>query len=281
MSDFFASTRPGRTVNHGSATFELPILYFRDDLFTLFFSADLAQVKAAMPSDKLHPVRLSSQKALVAAFNYIDTSIGPYGEIGVVIPAVYGDKLPLPVLPGLLETRYPGFGALVMHLPVTKTVARDAGRGEWGYTKFVADMRFTNTPEFQQCEMSEEDRHILTLRVERRGIVRREKKPLITYSVKDGNLIKTVIPQKGTYRMCFSARHSFLKLGDHEVAQSIREWGISAKPLLSRYFVERGGILPAGEIIEENVRPLDGYFGKEREGEHTVSYLAEGVESGS
>ncbi|RLB77210.1 MAG: hypothetical protein DRH06_04275, partial [Deltaproteobacteria bacterium] len=35
--------------------FELPILYFRDDLFLLFYTADYNKVKALMPSDKLHP----------------------------------------------------------------------------------------------------------------------------------------------------------------------------------------------------------------------------------
>jgi hypothetical protein len=274
MNGFFASTRPGKTVDYKGTEFELPILYYRDDLFLLFFSADFDRVRAAMPSDKLHPVRLLGNRALVgfAAFNYIETSIGPYGEVGVVVPAIYGAKsLPLG-LSALLESRQPGFGLVVLHLPVTTTQARDGGREGWGYSKFVADMRFVFTPEFMECRLSEVDRHILTMRVAKRGLAVKDSRPLVTFSVKDRNLIKTTIPQTGTYRFSMYPRGSYLQLGDHEVSRSIQELGFSSRPVLSRYYLERSGILPEGEVIEQGVRPLEGYYGLEREGEHTVLY---------
>jgi hypothetical protein len=274
MAHFFSTAGPGSRVTHGVATFDLPILYFRDDFFALYFTADLRKIKALMPSDRLHPVRMAGERALfgIAGFNYVDTSIGAYGEVAVVAPAVYGPKPPPLIIPALVESRYPGFGTVVLHLPVTTRVARDAGRGEWGYTKFVADMRFRNTPEFLECEMSEEDTHILTLRVERKGLVRRDRKPLITYSVRDRNLIRTVIPQRGAFRLCPYPTGAFLRLGRHPVSESIRDLALSPSPILSRYYLERGGILPAGHVIEEGVRPLDGYRGKDREGTHAVAY---------
>jgi hypothetical protein len=275
MTDFFASTRPGQPAVFGAASFELPILYFRDDLFALFFTADYQKAKALMPSPKLHPVALPGGRTMlgVAAFNYHDTSIGPYGEVGVILPAVYGAKPPLPGVPALLEARYPGFGVLVLHLPVTKTVARDAGRGQWGYTKFVADMKFTSTPEYHQCEMSDEQTPILTMRVAKRGMFHRDRQPLVTYSVKDGNLIKTIVRQKGACRMNVRPRASFLKLGDHPAAETIRALGIGERPIQSRYYVERSGILPAGEVIESGVAALDGWRGADREGQHTTVYI--------
>lgn len=277
MKNFFSGTRPGHTMEHGNAVFELPILYFRDDAFYLLFTADLERVKAVMPSDHLHPVRTTGSRGIVgiAAFNYVETSIGPYGEVAVVVPAVYGTKPPPAVIPLAMETRYPGFGMVVLHLPVTRTVARDAGRSEWGYTKFIADMDFAVTPEFMECTMREEDRHILTLHVKRKGIFMRDKKPLITYSVKKESLIKTMIPQRGACRTAIKPKGSFVALGDHPVAQSIKDLEIGTKPMMSRYYVERSGILPAGVVIEEGVRPMDGYAGRDREGGLEVAYLAE------
>lgn len=275
MKAFFSSLRPGQRACHGNIEFELPILYFRDDLFIMFLTGNYSKIKAAMPSPNLHPVSLPAGKGLVgiAAFNYSETSIGPYGEIGVVLPAVYSHKLPPPILPGFMESKYPGFGVLVMHLPVTKMNARDAGRKEWGYTKFVADMKFVNTPEYHQVEMLEEQKHILTLRVAKMGILMRDNKPLVTYSVKNRNLIQTTVAQKGICRMSLSGKGSSLELGNHEVSESIRSLEISRKPLMTRYYMERSGILPAGQIIEKNVRLLDGYFGTDREGKHETSYL--------
>lgn len=58
----------------------------------------------------------------VAAYNYTDTSIGPYGEIPVGIPVTLNSKKSRlsSLMPLLKESHYPGFGILVMHLPVTK-----------------------------------------------------------------------------------------------------------------------------------------------------------------
>ena len=273
---FFSNTRPGKTVTWGSATFELPILYYRDDLFGLYFTGDAKKIRELMPSDQMHPILLPNGRAIVAifAFNYMETSIGAYGEIPVGIPVVYGKKT-TPFtgwLPALLESSYPGFGVCVMHLPVTKATARDAGRGEWGYSKFVADMDFQITPEQLSCSMHENDAHILDINVMRRGIHIKDNKPLTTYSVKNHQLIKTVIPQQGVKRVSLLTHGSCVTLGNHPVADSIRALDISETPFMSVYYPERGGILPSGKIIETGVRAFDGYMSELEEARHTVSY---------
>jgi hypothetical protein len=275
MTDFFSQSRPGRQVTHGEARFTLPILYHRDDCFAAFFSCDGEAARAAMPSERLHPVRLPGGRAIVAvaAFNYLDTSIGPYGEVGVVVPAVYGRHPAPPLLPGLFEARWPGFGTVVLHLPVTRQVARDAGRGQWGYTKFVADMDFRITPERLRCRLRDGQQPILTLRVPRGGLTLPDGKPLVTYSVRDGALLRTTVAQRGTARSALRPRGASLELGDHPLADTLRELDAAPRPFLTRYYVERAGILPAGEVVEQGVRPLEGWPGDDREGELTVSYL--------
>ena len=276
MGEFFVGSRPGRTVTHGDVTFDLPILYHRDDLFGLFFSASFERVAATMPSAHLHPATLPGVggRALVGvvAFNYFDTSIGPYGEVGIVVPVVYGEKPPPAVIPLLLEGSWPGYGYLVLHLPVTTTMARDAGRGEWGYTKFVADMRFTTTPEYHECYLSEGASKILMLRTPRKGMLSRDTRPLVTYSVRSGDLVKTVIPQQGICRNALLPRAWRLEPGDHEVAESLRRLELSSRPLLARTYIERSAILPAGEVIEREVLPLDGYRGEDRQGVYSSTF---------
>ena len=165
----------------------------------------------------------------------------------------------------------------MIHLPVTNQTARDAGRGEWGYPKFVADMYFTITPEALTCDLSEDGRHILTLHVVRQGFSLRDKKPLTTFSVRNRNLIETVISNKGMFRMGINPQGSYVKLGNHEVAQSIAGLGFAKKPLLSRYYLERNAILPQGRVIEENVLPLDGYAGRDGKGRYETVYFPGGI----
>jgi len=281
VSGFFSGTRPGRKVKYGTASFELPILYLRDDFFGLYFTADAKKVRGILPSEKMHPVTMPNGRAMVVilAYNYIDTTIGPYGEIPVVIPVLYERKhLPLMgFVPALRQANHPGFGVLVMHLPVTKMEARDAGRGEWGYTKFVADMHFDNTPEYLQCSMSEGREHILDLRVMRKGFHLRDEKPLVTFSVKENSLVRTVIPQKGMMRVSLSTKGSFVKYGPHAVARSIQALDISEKPFMASFYTERAAILPSGTVVEENVRSFEGYLGRDRKARHTVNYTPYGV----
>lgn len=264
MRAFFDGTRPGRVVTTGDARVELPILYFRDDSFQALFTADLAALRGAMPSDHLHPIRVAPGRGLVGvgAFDYRETSVGPYGEVGVVVPVVYGKRQPPPLLPALFESGWPGFGLVVLHLPVTTELARDGGRRQWGYAKFLADMTFRHTPEYQECRLEEAGEHILTLRVARRGVALPDRRPLVTYSVKDLDLIKTTIPQQALARTALGAGGSSLLLGDkHPVARSIRGLGVDPKPIMTRAFFARSAILPEGEIVEQGVGPLDGYPG--------------------
>ncbi len=278
---FFSGTRPGKKVKYGTASFELPVLYLRDDFFGLYFTADAGKVRAILPSDRMHPVTMPNGRAMVVilAYNYLDTSIGPYGEVPVAIPVLYDRKhLPLMgIVPALRQANYPGFAVLIMHLPVTKIEARDAGRGEWGYTKFIADMRFDITPEFLQCSMAEGNEHILDLRVMRRGFHVRDDKPLVTFSVKDNKLIRTVIPQKGVMRVSLATKGSFVKFGSHAMARSIQALDISERPFMASFYTERAAILPSGAVIEEHVRPFEGYLGKDRKAKHVTHYTPYGV----
>lgn len=65
---------------------------------------------------------------------------------------------------------------------------------------------------------------------------------------------------------------SWLHLGDHPVAEALRQLGLPRKPLMAFSYPERAAVLPAGEVIETGVRPLRGYTGSERAGRLSVRY---------
>jgi hypothetical protein len=134
-------------------------------------------------------------------------------------------------------------------------------------------MYFMICPEYLQCRMLEKDAPILDLRVRRRGVYVRDRKPLTTYSVKDRQLIKTVVPQMATKRVSLLTGGSHARLGSHPVADSIRELELSPAPFMSVYYPERAAILPAGQVVESHVAPLEGYYGETRTAEHVVTYV--------
>lgn len=272
---FFDWTGPTQKgIDVGSAIVDLPTMYYRDDSFLGVFSAALEPVRGLLPSHELFPVTLPDGRGVVtvAAFNYLDTSVGPYGEIGIAIPCTLGKEAP-PVLPLLLEERYPGFGLFVQHLPVTSLATRDGGRVVYGFNKFVSNMDFQKRPAYQRVRMSEGDAHILTLTVQQTGLTLRDNRSLITYSVNDGDLIKTTIPVRSVYQMAFTPGCGVLELGDHPISDELRSLDISTTAIFTRNFLTRSAILPAGEVVGPADRPHLGYEGEEQEfGRLTVSY---------
>ncbi len=274
-SDFFHWTGPtAKGVDVGSARVDLPIMYYRDDCFLGFFSAACEPVRALLPCSEMYPVTLPNGRAVVGvtAFNYLETSIGPYGEIAIFIPSTYGRQGP-PLLPLLREGKYPGWGTFVLHLPVTNIQARDAGRVIFGYGKFVADMDFERHPIHQRVRLSEGDRHILTLTVQQQGRTQKDNRPIITYSVLDGELLKTTIPSCAVYQMGMGSGLGTLALGDHEIGDQLRSLDISPTAFSTRNYLSRCSILPAGETVGRADRPYHGYPGEDREyGRLTMNY---------
>lgn len=274
-STFFTWSGPSESdVDVGGFRVDLPIRYYRTDVFLGIFSADLEAARSALPSSRLHPVRLAKGRAAagIVAFNYIETGVGRYGEIGIVVLCTLDREAP-PMVPLLAESRWPGFGAFVLHLPVTTRIARQAGRTIWGYPKFVADMAFDVAPESQRVDMREEGKDVLSFGVPRRGLTMRDRRPLVTFTARGNELIRTTIPTRATYQTSFGGRSGSLTLGDHPVAADVRALGVGSTPLATKSYLSHAAILPAGEVIGTVDRKYEGYPGSEHDsGAHTVRY---------
>ncbi len=274
-ADFFNWTGPtAQGVDVGSAKIDLPIMYYRDDSFMGIFSAAYEPVRALLPSPELHPVTLPGGRATIAviAFNYLETSIGPYGEVGIAIPCTYRRQAP-PLLPLALEGKFPNWGGFVLHLPVTSRIARDGGRVIYGYPKFIADMEFEKRPAYQRVRLAEGNSHILTLTVRQQGLPLKDNRPLITYSVLNGQLLKTTVPSRAFYQVGLTPGSGRLELGDHAIADELRRLDISTTAVVTKNYLARYGILPAGEPIGPAERPHPGHIGRDLDrGRLTVNY---------
>jgi hypothetical protein len=111
---------------------------------------------------------------------------------------------------------------------------------------------------------------ILTLTVRPRGPVLAERRPLVAYTVLQGELLETVIPVCGHMQARLGG--GALVLGDHEVAHQLRRLQISPAPLAVFSYLDHRSILPVGRPIDP-AREYHGYTGADRAfGRFTVSY---------
>lgn len=145
---------PRTSVHTSQGPVQLPILYRKTRNLNAFFMVDARRVREVLrdrAGDALVPACTWGGRALVglACYEYLDTSVGPYNELGLALAVV-----PRGVKPGvghwlqaLQDVARPGheLGFHVLHLPVTTAVANAAGREIWGLPKFVTPIHYGRT----------------------------------------------------------------------------------------------------------------------------------------
>lgn len=142
---------PRTSVQTSQGPVQLPILYRKTRNLNAFFMVDDWRVREVLrhrAGDALVPACTWGGRALVglACYEYQDTSVGPYNELGLALAVV-----PRGVKPGLRhwlqalqDVERPGheLGFHVLHLPVTTPMACAAGREIWGLPKFITPIRY-------------------------------------------------------------------------------------------------------------------------------------------
>jgi hypothetical protein len=160
----------------------LPIRYFDVQCLVATFLTDLDRAAELLKGTALEAVSQEDGKAVVLVYciEYRITDIGPYNEVGLtVLAGAPGDPFP---------------ANYVVDLPVTTAVANRAGREIWGYNKFVAAIDVNSDgKKFSTILRDTENKMICTLEGERGASIPAPPADILTFTLLEGRLIKTVI----------------------------------------------------------------------------------------
>lgn len=220
----------GITVEHRKVTVggrtravEMPQRYYDWSFIMTHFPASTRRVRELVPDDHLVPVEIAPGIAIVtlAAFEYRRmATLAPYNEVAVMVPVRYKPDWNVPFLPMLWPDHYE-VGFWVHHLPVTTREACDVGIGVWGFPKVVADIKFRDVGWMRQCRLREDGEHVLTLSATM-GQTRYEARRFHAFSVRDGDLLKTLVDTRGQYHAWSMPGRASVAFGRHEVADELR-----------------------------------------------------------
>ena len=196
---------------------ELPIVYRRAQAFILALPAPTRDLRALLPDPRLTPIEVwpGTSVLTAVAFEYEDTSIGPYREAALSLPCRWDCKASIPLLPLIAEKRLKDVGHWVQLLPVTTSAADEAGRGIWGYPKFVAQIEIEQTASRMRCRVIEAGRLVFGFEIDRPGPSRPMRFPVRTYSLLDDEIHFTEIDVDAVGARRFLGARGSLELGDH------------------------------------------------------------------
>lgn len=203
---------------------ELPVRYYDWSAMMAHFPASARKLRELLPSERLKPALLWPGTGLVsfAAFEYRDVaSVPPYNEFAICVPVQYEPTVNIPALPLLVPQWFPSFGLYVHHLPVTTPEAYEFGVEIWGYPKFLAEISFEETDQVRRCLLRAEGKDIITLEVDKLTTGARSRN-YYTYTVKDDQLLRTLVQMQGKVGMARFSRGAIYTLGDHPIAEELR-----------------------------------------------------------
>ncbi|MDR3416167.1 MAG: acetoacetate decarboxylase family protein [Nevskia sp.] len=202
---------------------DMPILYNDSSLIFLFYRVPVEAAVDLITNARLEPLPVFG-KAIVglAAFEYRDTSAGVYNEIGLtVLTARVGSS---PYWPGFLMNpqHEPDAGFFVASLPVTTELARAAGAEFWNYPKYVTGISTHFAPDGVQVELAGE----LSLRYTPARSLTVNAFPIVTFSVHDGQLLRTYIRTNGRMRLSRGKTAALTCTGKGPTAERVKALGL-------------------------------------------------------
>ena len=164
-------------------------------------------------------------------YEYRESSIGPYSEVGLVIPVV-----PIGVTPPdnwVIDFYKPPLdrkmGFYVLNLPATSEVAVAAGIEIWGYNKIFTDIDFYHEGNTIDVTVHDPDSesNILNFSCTLGMSMPAQTSNPLNFSVIDNVPLKTIIHVTGTYNMYVNF-DSLLTVGEslNPMAQNLREMGV-------------------------------------------------------
>ena len=225
---------PTTTQETSEGPVDLPILYYDTTYAFAFFWVDAEAAAANLPDAELRTAMNYKGKTLVALANYQyrNSTVGDYGEVGLAIPAVPVNSKPGERwLQGLrsVDSTSRDLAFRVLHMPVTTAAANAAGRDIWGLPKFVTPIKVDLRGRMIDISVADPDggEPIMTL-FGRAGLgIPTPQIPVVLYSPHEGQMLRVTVNGRGP-STTYTGGKVRLRVGNtnHPMAESLRNLGM-------------------------------------------------------
>jgi hypothetical protein len=194
-------------------------------MFAASFRAPMERIRKVLPSPRLIPVEVSPGFAAVFIganeFRHVDV-LYPYNEVAMAIPIYLNLGNKGPQVPAMWY----------LHLPVSTEDGRWGGVENYGFPKFVAEIRINS--DFPECRLLHKGREILTLKV-RRVETSLQEWDINNVTMKDGKLIRSTFSIRGQRGIDETAGGGSLTYGDHPIAAEMDQLQVELSSFRHEY----------------------------------------------
>lgn len=225
---------PRTTVETSAGKVEMPILYYDNSQWMFLFWGDVNAARQLINED-LDVVSFNGKVLCgVAFYEYRDTSIADYNEVGIAIGcAPKGTKTSFLSYASLLQSldkRTIGF--TVVDLPVTTEAACAAGREIWNFPKFVTGIGFQeNGKDFAgTVENPEGDGNILSIKGRASLGMPFSVLDLVIFSKQEDKMLRTLVNTRGLGKLSLGGSLCLeVENKDHPMGQRLHALGLDGR----------------------------------------------------
>lgn len=247
MGDEFFAGVEQKPVHTSAGVCDLPILYRDGSVIGLMYRVAPEKVAPLIPDrDLFEPFTLLGKAVVqLVAFEYRDTTIGPYGEVALAVEIKRKGSSPSTWGALTNAKNQPAYGSTFLNLPVTTQAACAAGREIWGYPKYVVDI----STSFAEDRVHVAQAGEFDLEAGRPGWLETPGIPFVLMSTKEGRVVRTIVETGHKLRWGGGDTVKLTKLGAGPTADNMEALGLfGATPSFVWRALHMRSILPAGEI---------------------------------
>lgn len=208
----------------GDKTIWAPQFFYDTMSASAHFLAPIDVIKSMLPSQRMKPIRVWPGKCIVSIslFEYRDCDLGPYNEIGVVIPITIDE--PTPLFTGVFRSAPKEPYVYVRHLPVTTEDAKNAGVEFANYPKTIGDIKFTNDDKWIHCSWKDNGTKVMDVSIKKGTLRSVERNRMHAINADAGRLVRVESIVSERQESTGSNPDAVkLSLGEHPVADDIRK----------------------------------------------------------
>jgi len=203
---------------------DFPIFYYDYRFIGTYFPVKTSRARNLLPHANFKPIEIWPGTVMIGitAFEYHDTSVGPYNEIAISIPTIFPPRFFFPLLSAIAMRRKGIMHIYIHHLPVTTDIALKGGIYFWNYPKFLSEITFQDKGDNLEVILKEKGEMILKLNSKKPLLNRSQKLEVHTYSLKDNvvmhGLIEAWAPKLG---LMMKGTIAEIEFGEHPISKEL------------------------------------------------------------
>jgi hypothetical protein len=225
-------------------------------IFGAFFNASVEHARRFVPEPfVISELGGGCTELSILGLDYRDIDLlEPYREIAISLPVRYRDPKG-----EVVE------GSFCLQMPGTSQEARDAGVANYGFPKTLADLQFDRIDDKPRIRLDADGRHALTLVVDELP-TSHGMEHFINLNLRDDDrIVLSSFDVEGDIGITASAGGARLELGDHPIADQLRQLHVSSLSHHHLYVPKASAVLSAGAVRGTVARPVSARPGM---GEH-------------